>query len=74
MEGVAAGMHALLRLPDGVDDAAVAAAAEAEGVRVTPLSRCGGGTGLVLGYGRIHEDALPHAVRALACAVMRQPT
>src|SRR5262249_39197474 len=73
VEGIAAGMHALLRLPAGVDDRAVADRAEAGGGRVLPLSQfCISGharTGLVLGYGRIHEHALEPAVRDLSRAI-----
>jgi GntR family transcriptional regulator / MocR family aminotransferase len=74
-EGVAAGLHVLLRLPPGVDDREVAAEAERDGVRVTPLSTYelapSGQGGLVIGYGRIHEDALRPAVAALARALRR---
>jgi GntR family transcriptional regulator/MocR family aminotransferase len=73
VEGIAAGMHVLLRLPPGVDDRAVAARAEERGVRVIPLSRFSlsgsNGGGLVLGYGRIHEHALEPAVRDLSRAI-----
>jgi GntR family transcriptional regulator / MocR family aminotransferase len=75
VEGVAAGIHALLRLPPGRDDRTVAATAEADGVGVLPLSRFGvsrpAGPGLVLGYGRVTELALDGAVRTLARAVSR---
>jgi GntR family transcriptional regulator/MocR family aminotransferase len=73
VEGVAAGMHVLLRLPPDVDDRVVAARAEQGGVRVVPLSRFSLSTptsgGLVLGYGRIHEEAIDAAVTALATAI-----
>jgi GntR family transcriptional regulator / MocR family aminotransferase len=73
VEGVAAGVHVLLRLPAGVDDRLVASAAERNGVRVVPLSAYelapSGRGGLVIGYGRIHEDAIEPAVSALAAAV-----
>jgi GntR family transcriptional regulator/MocR family aminotransferase len=73
VEGVAAGIHVLLRLPAGCDDEAVAAAAEGHGVRVAPLSRYGisrpTGPGLVIGYGRVTELALEGAVAALARAI-----
>jgi GntR family transcriptional regulator / MocR family aminotransferase len=73
VEGVAAGLHVLVRLPDEFDDEAVAARAEARGVRVTPLSRYGhskrAGRGLVIGYGRIHEASIPPAIRALAAVL-----
>lgn len=73
IEGVAAGMHFVLRLPAGIDDAAVAAQALAAGIRapalsafrVCPSDRKGSG-GLVVGYGRLHAEATDPAVRALA--------
>jgi len=75
VEGVAAGLHVLVRLPTGVGDAAIASQAEQAGVRVTPLSRFAyserTGEGLVIGYGRIHEDAMEPAIRALASVVNR---
>jgi GntR family transcriptional regulator/MocR family aminotransferase len=75
VEGAAAGLHVLVRLPTGVSDAAIAGQAEQASVRVTPLSRYAyserTGEGLVIGYGRIHEDAIEPAVRALAAAVNR---
>jgi GntR family transcriptional regulator/MocR family aminotransferase len=70
VEGVAAGVHLLLRLPDGVEDAAVAQAALRARIAVPPLSRfqltpatLGG---LVIGYGRLHESTVGEATRALA--------
>jgi GntR family transcriptional regulator/MocR family aminotransferase len=73
VEGIAAGMHVLLRLPPDLDDRTVAARAEDGGVRVIPLSRfslsLSTGGGLVLGYGRLHEDAIDAAVSALARAM-----
>jgi GntR family transcriptional regulator/MocR family aminotransferase len=75
VEGVAAGMHVLLRLPAGADDRVVAFEAEREGVRVIPLSTYQLGRssrgGLVIGYGRIHEAALEPAITALARALRR---
>jgi GntR family transcriptional regulator/MocR family aminotransferase len=73
VEGVAAGLHVLVRLPEEIDDDAVADRAEERGVRVTPLSRYShsdrAGRGLVIGYGRIHEASIPPAIRALAAAL-----
>jgi GntR family transcriptional regulator / MocR family aminotransferase len=73
VEGVAAGLHVLVRLPEEIDDEAVADRAEERGVRVTPLSRYShsnrAGRGLVIGYGRIHEASIPAAIRALAAAL-----
>ena len=39
VEGIAAGLHVLVRLEHGLDDEAVTARAERHGVRVVPLSR-----------------------------------
>jgi GntR family transcriptional regulator / MocR family aminotransferase len=70
MEGVAAGVHLLLRLPDGVSDAAIAEAAEGARIRVPPLSAFrltpADAGGLVIGYGRLHESAVDPAAAALA--------
>jgi GntR family transcriptional regulator / MocR family aminotransferase len=75
VEGVAAGIHVLLGLRAGVDDRVVASEAERVGVGVTPLSRYAltpsARGGLVIGYGRIHEDALDVAIAALSGAVRR---
>jgi GntR family transcriptional regulator/MocR family aminotransferase len=73
IEGVAAGVHVLLRLPPGVDDAAVAEAASRARIAVPPLSafrvRPADDGGLVIGYGRLHEGAVGAATRALARVV-----
>jgi GntR family transcriptional regulator/MocR family aminotransferase len=73
VEGVAAGMHVLLRLDPGVDDQALAASAARHGVRVSPLSRFAlspaAGRGLVLGYGALPERAVGAAVAALATVI-----
>jgi GntR family transcriptional regulator/MocR family aminotransferase len=75
VEGIAAGLHVLLRLPSEIDDHAVASSAEEESVRVVPLSTYklapSGSGGLVIGYGRVHEDAIEGAVDALARAIRR---
>ncbi|HJZ62516.1 MAG TPA: PLP-dependent aminotransferase family protein [Miltoncostaeaceae bacterium] len=71
--GVTAGMHVLVHLPDGTDDAAVAQAALEMGVQVNPLSRSlldrDDLTGLVLGYGRIADVAIDRATAVVARAV-----
>jgi GntR family transcriptional regulator/MocR family aminotransferase len=73
VEGIAAGVHLLLRLPPGVDDVAVAAAAEELGARVPALSSYRHGSlgpgGLVIGYGRLPESAIGPATVALASAL-----
>jgi GntR family transcriptional regulator/MocR family aminotransferase len=71
-EGVAAGLHVLVRLPPGLDDALVAAHAERLGLRVTPLSRFAmhpAAPGLVIGYGRLPDGAVEGAVALLARTV-----
>ncbi|MGH3039447.1 MAG: PLP-dependent aminotransferase family protein, partial [Gaiellaceae bacterium] len=78
VEGIAAGLHVLVRLEHGLDDEAVAARAERHGVRVVPLSRYAhsgyGGAGLVLGYGCIHEASIPLAIRSLAAVLATERT
>jgi GntR family transcriptional regulator / MocR family aminotransferase len=73
VEGIAAGVHVVLRLPAGVRDVTVAEAASRERIAVPPLSafriRPAGDGGLVIGYGRLHEAAIPAATRALAGVV-----
>jgi GntR family transcriptional regulator/MocR family aminotransferase len=70
IEGVAAGVHLLLRLPRGIDDRAVADSARDAGIAVPPLSafriRPSDTGGLVIGYGRLHESAVAAATRTLA--------
>jgi GntR family transcriptional regulator/MocR family aminotransferase len=75
VEGVAAGVHLLLRLPAGVDDRALAEAARRSRIAVAPLSAFrlapSESGGLVIGYGRLHESAVEQATRRLA-EVVRQ--
>ena len=74
VQGVAAGLHVLVQLPSELDDARVAAEAARQGIRVDPLSRFAlerPASGLVVGYGRVHEAALEPAVAALASAIRR---
>jgi GntR family transcriptional regulator / MocR family aminotransferase len=69
VHGVAAGLHLLVGLPDGVDDAAVAERALAAGVAVQPLSYHRlrpGPPGLVIGYAATAPDRLREGVRLLA--------
>ncbi len=69
VRGVAAGLHVLATLPDGVDDDAVATAALQAGIAVHPLSRHREGEGppgLVIGYAATTPDRLREAVRRLA--------
>ncbi len=74
VEGVAAGLHVLVRLPDGDEDALVAGA-HAAGIRVEGLRRHGGDPGappgLLVGYANVPEPAAPAAAAALARALAR---
>ncbi len=74
IEGIAAGVHLVLALPDTVDDAAISAEARGARIALEPLSRFQIRTrrsGLVLGYGRLHESAIPAAVEALSRILAR---
>jgi len=70
VEGIAAGLHLVLRLPPELDDLAIAAEAARVRIHVPALSSFtigrGASGGLVLGFGRLHESAIEPAVRALA--------
>jgi GntR family transcriptional regulator / MocR family aminotransferase len=71
--GAAAGMQLLLQLPDQVDDVAIADAAASRGIGVRALSplhltpSCE--RGLLLGYGRLAESRIEHAVGALSSVI-----
>ncbi|HEU5472056.1 MAG TPA: PLP-dependent aminotransferase family protein [Actinophytocola sp.] len=73
--GIAAGLHVLLRLPDGVDDCAVHQRLAAHGILAPALSRyvrAGTGgpyPGLVLGYAALPIDRLHAAVAEIAAAL-----
>jgi GntR family transcriptional regulator/MocR family aminotransferase len=69
LEGVAAGMQAVLRLDGGVDDVAVAAELDARGVAVVPLSRYvlrSPARGLVMGIGQPTAGQLRRAAAIIA--------
>ena len=72
ISGVAAGLHLVVELPDGVDDEVLAERARAAGLGPLPLSRMrldgGGPPGLVLGYAANPPGELETAVQALASA------
>jgi GntR family transcriptional regulator/MocR family aminotransferase len=76
VEGIAAGVHLVLRLPRGCDDVAVAADAAKARLLVEPLSRfyvhAARGCGLVVGYGRLHEASVNDVAKALARIVRRR--
>jgi GntR family transcriptional regulator / MocR family aminotransferase len=73
VEGVAAGLHVLARLPDGVTEAEAVRAAAARGVAVDPLGPHVAGRprapSLLLGYTRLPEAALGEAGRRLRAAL-----
>jgi GntR family transcriptional regulator/MocR family aminotransferase len=71
--GVAAGLHLVVSLPPGSDEAAVLASARSRGLGLYGLSEhrvAPGPPALLLGYGRIAEPAIQRGVRALADAVV----
>jgi GntR family transcriptional regulator / MocR family aminotransferase len=67
--GVAAGLHALVLLPDGVDEEALLQRAAAQGVAVQGLGALRvtttGRPGVVLGYAHLPPPAIARAVAAL---------
>ncbi len=69
ISGVAAGLSVTLELPPHVDDRQVEQAAASAGIRLEALSRYAivdrGNRGLVIGYGRMHEAAIPRAIEVL---------
>jgi GntR family transcriptional regulator/MocR family aminotransferase len=70
--GVAAGLHLVVHLPPGADEARVLARARARGVGLYGLSEHRiepGPPALLLGYGRIAQPAIEAAVAELAAAV-----
>jgi len=70
--GAAAGLHLLVDLPAGVDEAALVASAESHGVGLDGLAPHSAGPhppAVILGYGRIAEPAIEPGVRALAAAL-----
>lgn len=70
VEGVAAGLHLVVRMPAGVDDSAIARDAKSAGINVAALTafriKPAASGGLVIGYGRVQEAAIEPAVRELA--------
>ena len=72
LDGVEAGLHVVLRLPDDVDDLDVVTRLEQVGVAVSPLSAYAVATpvrGLVLCYAGLPETQADAAVRARAGAI-----
>ena len=70
VHGVAAGLHLVVELPPGTDDAALAAKAYAKGLGPVPLSATrltkGGPPGLVIGYAGQTPDRIAASVRRLS--------
>jgi GntR family transcriptional regulator/MocR family aminotransferase len=73
VEGVAAGLHLLLRLPPDVDEAAVVQRLAERRIRVRGLASYAltrrDAPALVIGYGRLPQAAIDQAVAALAEAL-----
>ncbi len=64
-----AGIHLLATLPAGTDDVALAEQARAQGLAIAPLSQhyqAQARSGLLLGFGAMHEEQLTEGVRRLA--------
>jgi GntR family transcriptional regulator/MocR family aminotransferase len=65
-----AGLHLVLRLPEGVDDQKIAETAATHGIRVSALSRyyigAPQGSGLVVGFGYAASDKIAKGGRVLA--------
>ncbi|GIG61047.1 GntR family transcriptional regulator [Longispora fulva] len=70
VEGIAAGLHAVVTLPEGVDDVALCARAVEHGLAPTPLSSlrlaAAGPPGLVIGYAATSPAELTAGIRLLA--------
>ncbi len=76
MTGLAAGLHATVRLPEPVDGVALARAAARESVGVYPLGYAyieprPVDDGLVLGYANLAEPAIEEGIRRLARVLAR---
>jgi GntR family transcriptional regulator/MocR family aminotransferase len=74
LSGIAAGLHATVRLPDTDDEAAIVGEARRRRIEVGPMAEnwadpAGRPPTLLLGYGQIQEAAIRPAVRALAEAI-----
>ena len=76
MEGAEAGLHLVLRLPQGADDVEFVRRAREHGLSPGPLSLCGHKltpelSGLVLGYGNLAASQVGDHVRVLAMLCKR---
>jgi GntR family transcriptional regulator / MocR family aminotransferase len=77
VEGIAAGLYALVLLPPGIDESALLGAAAERDVGMEGLSwhrsdPRGGPAGLLLGYANVPEPALEHGIRRIAEAAAAQ--
>ena len=79
LEGVEAGLHLVVRLPDGADDFTVAATLRDRGVTVSPLSGffsdssdVAAAHGLVCGYSRLPETQADVVAAIIADEIRRQ--
>jgi len=71
VEGIAAGLHAVVRLPPGCDERATVLAARERGIAIDGLAafrrtEARGPAGLVLGYANLPEAAIARAIAELA--------
>jgi GntR family transcriptional regulator / MocR family aminotransferase len=71
LQGLAAGIHAVGRLPDGLDEPTVVEGARQRSVGLPPMSRwrASGQTRpprLVLGFGDLSESAINHGIKTVA--------
>ncbi|MEZ0073467.1 PLP-dependent aminotransferase family protein [Planotetraspora sp. GP83] len=69
VQGVSAGLHLYARLPEGWDEAALAAAARAAGLAAEPVVPAHRRPGLVIGFARVPPHRITRAVRDLADGV-----
>jgi GntR family transcriptional regulator/MocR family aminotransferase len=74
VEGIAAGLHATVRLPDGDDEHAILGEAQRRRIALETMDDYRGGASrgaptLLLGYGQIAEPSIRPGVHALAEAI-----
>ncbi|MET8047552.1 hypothetical protein ABZU75_08100 [Streptosporangium sp. NPDC005286] len=64
LAGLAAGFHAVARLPEGADEAEIVDAAAQRSVGLQGLGRYRS-PGIVFGFGDVNEDAIRHGIAAI---------
>ncbi|WP_150462955.1 MocR-like pyridoxine biosynthesis transcription factor PdxR [Nesterenkonia ebinurensis] len=72
IEGIAAGLHLVVRLPEHLDDAEITARVRQAGIQVQPLSQHRfnpGPPGLVIGYGPHPIPRLQQAIKSIGEAI-----